>query len=117
MERKMSHRPATVTTIDLDHDQMLVLDNGRGQRVRVLFGGTWLTHEGDSADAFMHSGAEVRLPVGRSVLQGLGRTRLQVVESTGARWRRGSAWLRHAWRRVRQQAARLQWGEVAQPGV
>ncbi len=112
----MSHTPPTITTIDLDHDQMLVLDNsrhGRGQSVRVLFGGTWLTHEGDSGDAFMHSGAEVRLPDGRSVLQGLGRTRLQIVGSPGGL--QAVEWLQGIWRRLRQQVTRLQFGETAQP--
>ena len=117
-KRTMSHKLPTITTIDLDHDQMLVLDgsgHGRDQRVRVLFGGTWLTHEGEAADAFMHSGAEVRLSAGRSVLQGLGRTRLQVTA-----WQRrdgldAAAWLQRVWRQVRRQVTRLQFGQTAQP--
>ncbi len=111
----MSHRPPTLTTIDLDHDQMLVLDHGRDQRVRVLFGGTWLTHEGEAADAFMHSGAEVRLPDGRSVLQGLGRTRLQIMGSDRRAGLDAGAWLRSLWRHVRRQVTRLQFGQTAQP--
>ncbi|MEO7852141.1 MAG: DUF2917 domain-containing protein [Rubrivivax sp.] len=114
----MSHRPPTITTIDLDHDQMLVLDNTRhrrDQRVRVLFGGTWLTHEGESGDAFMHSGAEVQLPDGRSVLQGLGRTRLQITQLHLRGGLHAAAWLRRAWHRVRRQITRLQFGETAQP--
>lgn len=117
-KRNMSHRPPTITTIDLDHDQMLVLDNsrhGHDQRVRVLFGGTWLTHEGESGDAFMHSGAEVQLPDGRSVLQGLGRTRVQIAASALPGGLHAAEWLRRSWRLVRRQITRLQFGETAQP--
>ncbi|NWG75629.1 MAG: DUF2917 domain-containing protein, partial [Rubrivivax sp.] len=42
-----------ITTIELDHDQLLILDGGRGARVRVLRGGAWLTQEGAADDAFV----------------------------------------------------------------
>lgn len=103
----------TVRTIDLGHDQMMVFDGGRDGRMRVLFGATWLTHEGEADDAILRAGAEVALRRGRTVIEGLEPTRLQIVERAGRRAAQPAAWLRKVWRRVRQHITRLQLGPVA----
>jgi hypothetical protein len=94
MEVAMKSTTTTMRTIDLGHEQLFVLDGGRDTRVRVLFGGTWLTEEG-SGDSIVHAGEEVTLlRDGHAVLEGLGPTRVQIVESAQrgplqwiARWR------------------------------
>ena len=98
----------TVRTIDLGHDQMLVFDGGRDGRMRVLFGATWLTREGEAGDAIVGAGSEVVFGGGRTVIEGLGQTRVQIVE------RRANAlhpvWLRRLGHGPRQLVARLQFG-------
>ncbi len=74
-----------IRTIDLGYDQMMVFDGGRDGRVRVLFGATWLTQEDDAGDTFLRAGAEVALHGGRTVIEGLEPTRLQIVELPGRR--------------------------------
>jgi hypothetical protein len=71
----------TVRTIDLDHEQMLVLEERPGNRIRVLYGGMWLTAEGDREDHFPRGGDEVAVRVHRrSVAESLGPTRVEVYE-------------------------------------
>lgn len=96
-----------VRTIHLDHEQLLILDGGREGRVRVLYGGAWLTEEGERDDAFLHAGHEAPLHGRRTVVQaqGPGGTDVQVV--LGARGA-GAGW----WQRVRALAARWQFGPV-----
>ena len=101
----------TTRTIDLGHDQMMVFDGGRDGRVRVLFGATWLTQEGEPGDAVLHAGSELALSAGRTVIEALGQTRLQIVERTGVLVQL-TAFLRQAWRSVRQHVTRLQLGPV-----
>lgn len=103
----------TVRTIDLDHDQMMVFDGGRDGRVRVLFGATWLTQEDDAGDAFLGAGADVALRGGRTVIEGLKPTRLQIVERPGRRSAQALAWLKGSWRSVRTRIVRLQLGPLA----
>ncbi len=108
----------TVRTIDLGHDQMMVFDGGREGRVRVLFGATWLTQEDDAGDVFLRAGAEVALRGGRTVIEGLEPTRLQIVGPAGRRAAQPAVWLQKVWRSVRQHITRLQLGPLAaQPGA
>ena len=100
----------TVRTIDLGHDQMMVFDGGREGRVRVLFGATWLTQEDEPGDVFLRSGAEVTLHGGRTVIEGLEPTRLQIVEPAGHRAARAVVWLQSVWHSARQHITRLQLG-------
>jgi Protein of unknown function (DUF2917) len=66
-------------TIDLAHDQLLVLDNQAGTRVRVLSGGVWLTEQGEPDDQFAAAGAELVLgKPGRTLLGGIGPSRLEL---------------------------------------
>lgn len=91
----------TVTTVDLGHEQMLVFDGGPDSRVRVLYGATWLTEEGQRADAIVGAGSEVALHGGRAVAEGLAPTRLQIVQV------RRSDPGAHIGHRLRQAASRL----------
>ncbi|MGE5337006.1 MAG: DUF2917 domain-containing protein [Gemmatimonadota bacterium] len=73
--------PTTSRTVDLGYEQMLVLEGRPGTRVRVLFGGIWLTEQGLLDDMFVHTGEEVALQSRqRSLIEGLGATRLEVIE-------------------------------------
>ena len=101
----------TIRTIDLGHDQMMVFDGGRDSRVRVLFGAAWLTQEDDVHDAVLHAGSELTLSRGRTVIEALGQTRLQIVERVGVTAKL-AAFLRQVWRGVRQHVTRLQLGPV-----
>jgi len=70
----------TVGTIDLDHEQLLVLQDRSGTRVRVLSGGVWLTEEGEPDDRFAWCGEELLLNArGRAVLEGIGQARIEVL--------------------------------------
>jgi hypothetical protein len=76
----------TVRTVDLGYEQMLVLEHGPGARVHVLFGGIWLTEEGLPEDVFARGGQVVALRSRkRALLEALGPTRVEVIESAGAR--------------------------------
>lgn len=95
--------PTTTRTVDLGYDQLLVLRARRGTRVRVLYVHMWLTEEGDPRDVFAASGDEVALTAqGTAVIEGLGVTRVQVLEP--GRTRRLARWLA---RQVRRVMARL----------
>jgi hypothetical protein len=102
----------TTRTIDLGHDQMLVFDGGRDGRVRVLSGATWLTNEGDADDTILRAGAELALHRGRTVIEGLEPTRLQIVERAGRGAMLPTAWLRKLWRGARRHVTRLQFGPL-----
>jgi hypothetical protein len=90
--------PTTVRTVDLGYDQMLVLQGRPGTRVRVLYGSAWLTEEGCAQDIFAGSGGEVALRGGgRTVVEGLGVARVQVIAPPrGQLWRRFKVWAQHA---------------------
>lgn len=96
-------------TIELGGDQLMVLDGGRGERVRVLCGTTWLTQEGDMGDALLGRGAELVLHDGRTLIQALEPTRLQILGGPV----RGTLSLRALARRARHWVTRLQLGPVA----
>jgi hypothetical protein len=75
------NRTILTRTIDLGYEQMLVLESHPNMRLRVLYGGVWLTEEGLRADVFAGGGAEVALHTrGRAVVEGLAPTQLQVLE-------------------------------------
>ena len=83
-------------TIDLDHEQLLVLDDSAGASVQVLFGGLWLTEPNHLQDRFGTAGDWLRLESrGRAVLEAIGPTRLRIDEpqreTLVRRWR---GWLR-----------------------
>lgn len=107
----MARRWETIRTIQLDYDQIWVFDAGRDARVRVLHGATWLTEEGQAADAVLRAGDEWRPGAGRTILAALAPSRLQVEPATGRR-AAGDLWqpLRRAWAVMRQAVGRLQMG-------
>lgn len=98
-----------IRTIDLGYEQMMIFDDGRGERVRVLYGATWLTQEGDAEDIVLRPGAERALCDGRTLIGALEPTRLQLLG--GAVQRRSL--LRTLAQRARRWARRLQLGPVA----
>lgn len=76
----------TVCTVDLDHAQLLVIHDHPGTRVRVLFGGLWLTEAGRPDDRFARPGDELLLSErGRAVLEGIGQARLEIAQPA-SRW-------------------------------
>lgn len=80
--------PTTARTVDLGLEQMLILAGRPGTRVKVLYGGIWLTAEGHLQDVFAASGDEVVLQSrGVALVEGLGPARVQVDEPV-----RASAW-------------------------
>jgi len=92
----MNHtrQPEFVRTIDLDHEELLVLQDRAGARARVLFGGVWLTEEGRPDDRFAHGGEELVLAQhGRTVLEALGRTRVEIFQPM----RRAARWWHWRW--------------------
>jgi hypothetical protein len=112
-ELAMARATETIRTIDLGPDQMLVFDGGRDGRVRVLFGATWLTHEGEADDTILRAGAELALHRGRTVIEGLEPTRLQIVERSSGHMAQPAALLRTLWRSMRRHVVRLQLGQVS----
>lgn len=73
--------PTTVRTVDLGHEQMLLLEGRPGTRVKVIFGGVWLTEYGRPDDVFAFSGEEVALRRRRrALLESLGASRIEVAE-------------------------------------
>jgi hypothetical protein len=109
MEQDMKAIASRIRTIDLDREQMMIFDDGRGERVRVLYGATWLTQEGEDGDAVLHPGAERMLCDGRTLIQALQPTRLQILSGTA----HGRHPLRVLLRRARRWISRLQLGPVA----
>lgn len=98
-----------IRTIDLGYEQMMIFDDGRGERVRVLYGATWLTQEGNAEDAVLRPGVERALCDGRTLIGALEPTRLQVLGGPGQRRRPLHTLARRVWRWAR----RLQLGPVA----
>lgn len=94
-------------TIELGRAQMLSLQGGPGDRVRVLCGSALLTQEGDLDEAMLDSGREFELHDGRTLIEALQPARLQIVRA--ARQPRGAVAAVRRWRQ------RLQLGPV--PGA
>ncbi len=88
-------------TVDLDHEQLLVIQNQPGTHIQVLFGGMWLTEERNLHDQFAGAGEWLRLEAkGRAVVEARGRSRLRVIAPLrrgGAWWCRGGARLQAGW--------------------
>jgi len=73
--------PVTSRTVDLDYEQLLMLEGRRGTRVKVIFGGFWLTEEGQLQDVFARTGDEVALhSPRRAVIEATGATRIELIE-------------------------------------
>ena len=78
----MNQVPTLTRTIDLGYEQMLLLESHPRTKIRVIYGGIWLTEEGLPQDVFASSGDEVALKSrGLAVVEGLGYARVQVLES------------------------------------
>lgn len=95
----------TVRTVHLDHDQMLILEDLRTGRVRVLHGGVWLTEPGQGRDHFLHSGQTLPLQTAGALVQAQGPTQVELTRA-GRQPRPG--W----WQRLRGLAARWHLGPV-----
>lgn len=90
-----------IRTIDLDHEQLLVLDDPAGTRLQVLAGGLWLTEERSLEDRFAGAGQWLRLESrGRAVAGALGPSRVRLFEPA----RRASRVWRAALQRSRPRA-------------
>ncbi len=89
-----SSQPVTRTQ-ELAHQQLLVLADRPGTRIRVLSGRAWLTEEGQPEDRFAQPGEELRVThSGRAIVEGIGRsTRLQLVQPATGLAMRLAAWL------------------------
>lgn len=75
----MNH--ANVHTHTLDPQHLIVLADRPGTRLKVLAGRVWLTEEGQPGDQFAVAGEELRIAGrGRSIVEGLGSARVQVIE-------------------------------------
>ena len=96
-------------TIDLDHDQLLVVQDRPGTRVDVYFGGLWLTEERRPQDRFVTPQSPARLQAsGRAVLQAIGKTRARLVEPAQR--------VALDWRRLLSDSARWK-GAAARAGI
>ena len=77
----MDWGPMLTRTVDLGYDQMLMIESHPRSRIKVIYGGVWLTEEGILRDEWMISGDEVALKSrGLALLEGIGPTRIQLLE-------------------------------------
>ncbi len=77
----MNWNTTTVRTVDLGYEQMLLLEGRPCTKVKVIYGGIWLTEEGSPGDVFAATGDEVALKSrGLAVVEGLGYARVEVME-------------------------------------
>jgi hypothetical protein len=82
----MDWGPMLVKTVDLGYEQMLMIESHPGARLKVMYGGVWLTEEGILQDAWLGNGDEVALKSrGLALIEGLGPTRIQLLEDRNAR--------------------------------
>jgi len=92
----MSWNPTVVRTVDLGYEQMLLLESQPRTRIKVIYGGIWLTEQDRPDDVFASSGDDVELTShGLAVVEGLGCTRVQIEEPPNG-WSLLAAWLRKA---------------------
>ena len=92
----MNWSATVVRTVDLGYEQLLLLESRPRTRIKVIYGGIWLTEQNRPDDVFASSGDEVALRShGLAVVEGLGYARVQVAESPGG-WGLAAAWLRQA---------------------
>lgn len=106
----MSNAMRTITTIELGHEELLVLDAGRRGRLRVLRGAAWLTEEGETDDTVLCAGNEHILHGGRALIEGLGPARVQFEMAPASGLRRLAARLRSIRHQVQAAVERLQLG-------
>lgn len=77
----MDWGPMLVRTVDLGYEQMLMIESHPRQRIKVIYGGVWLTEEGVLQDAWLANGDEVALKSrGMALLEGLGAARILLLE-------------------------------------
>jgi len=89
----------TIRTLDLDHEQLLMINGAPGTRVRVLYGTMWLTQTGVAQDAFVGSGGEVEVRgPGKVVVEGIGAARVQLAVPGRRRGTLARALARLVWR-------------------
>jgi hypothetical protein len=103
----MDWGPRLTRTVDLGYEQMLLLDSHPSTRIKVIYGGIWLTEENRAQDVFASSGEEVALKSrGLAVVEGLGYARVQVAEAP-AGWRSVAGIARSAMAALTSWARRL----------
>ena len=107
----MRNAMQTVTTINLEPAQLLVIESGRRARVRVTHGAAWVTEEGDRDDTVLCAGDEHTSSGRRALIEALGASRVQIedVPSNSASHRL-AGFLRSMLHDVRAVVARLQMG-------
>jgi hypothetical protein len=77
----MDWNTTVVRTVDLGYEQLLLLESRPRTRIKVIYGGIWLTEEHRPEDVFAGSGEEVELKSrGLAVVEGLGYARVQIAE-------------------------------------
>ncbi len=77
----MDWGPMLVRTVDLGYDQMLMIESHPRSRIKVVYGGVWLTEEGVLQDALLSNGDEVALKTrGTALLEGMGAARVMLLE-------------------------------------
>lgn len=103
----------TVRTIDLGYEQFFIFAGQPQARVRVLFGGAWLTEEGVAHDSIVGAGDETELRGSGSVLlEAAGPTRVQLIEPAMPAPARSAQWLRRAGAQLQQFVRRLHLGLI-----
>jgi len=92
----MNFDSTVIRTVDLGYEQLLLLEARPRTRIKVIYGGIWLTEQNSPDDVFAASGDEVALKSrGLAVVEGLGYARVQVAEPTEG-WGLVATWLRQA---------------------
>lgn len=77
----MDWGPMLVRTVDLGYEQFLMIEAHPRQRIKVIYGGVWLTEEGVLQDTWLGSGDEVALKTrGMALLEGFGPARVQLLD-------------------------------------
>jgi hypothetical protein len=94
----MDWNSTVVRTVDLGYEQLLLLESRPRTRVKVIYGGIWLTEQDRSDDVFATGGEEVALTSrGLAVIEGLSPARVEVAESLTGRGQ-VAGWMREALR-------------------
>jgi hypothetical protein len=92
----MNSNVTVVRTVDLGYEQLLLLESRPRTRVKVIYGGIWLTEQDRLDDVFAGSGEEVALKShGLAVIEGLGYARIEVAEPPSG-WTLVAALMRQA---------------------
>jgi hypothetical protein len=100
-EMKATNRIVSTRTVDLGHEQLLILEGERDTRIKVIYGGMWLTEEGYPNDVFASREEEVALRTrGKAVIEALRPTRIEVL-GAGRTLR---ARVKDAWHTLRRMA-------------